>query len=698
MGKCIFPILAPAFPANRKDVNILEQHFFNIRPSGHNRSKAISPYNGADSGGYASENENGGFDFNINGESHKSRTQHNNTKSVGSITKHCTGINIFTAVLAAVFFAVGIFIPRGLTSRIFFFAAYALSGYDIMLSIPKKLSEKALPDKNFFIAVSTFCAFVSEHFAEAAAVMLLFRITGTLEEFVISGCTRTIKSKFLAKPEKATVIRGGSPVYCKPEKVYVGEKVIVNVGEKIPLDGKVVSGESLIDISPLYGQSSPAGVKAGSPVLSGCVNLKAPIVIEVTAPFAKSVSAKIISVNRCAMCGKAAPEKFIAEAAKHYMPFSCAAAVAVAAAAPFIFGDTFGVWLYRALIFLVISCPSSFVSSVSLIFLNAVASLSENGILVKSSETIEAIRNLHTVAFAKSGILTYGNPCVRAVITVDGISEADVLSLAAAAESGSAHPFAKAIMDAKPGFKPIVPDSSSFHEYPGKGIHLVSDKYDIFVGSSEFFTEQKIEFFPADSKYDTVYVAINGKFIGVILISDNIRSDAESTITALKGCGIKKTVLFTGDCEAAAKSTAGALGIDEYFSSQSARQKAEKIRNINVALPKGQASAFIGRAAYDASALAAADIGITTGGFATETDAAAADIIFMPNDIGKLPKAVKLSKNAHSKALLSILLAFSVKAILMFLAACGFMTMWLALIIDTAAAVIAVLGSIRGAE
>ena len=460
----------------------MEQHFFNFRPSEHNRSKVGSKYSNPFADGTGSEKAcfNPFFPYSRSCRNdcphcdiHLGSKEHS-----GSYTcSHCRPkINKFTITASIFLFILGMLIPNKPSSNILFVTSYILSAYPVILSLLKNLSVVSLFDKNFIITFVSACIFPFDRFAEASAVMLLFRFGEAFEEYTVQNSVRAVKSMLIPKPGIVTVIRNGRQIRCKPEDVDVGEIIFVKAGEKFPLDGKISEGKTMLDMSPIMGKSSPVSAEEGSPVLSGCVNLSDAVSVEVTSPYNKSTISQITNITKNASLHKSSFEKSISLIAGYYTPVVCAISALTAFVAPLIFGGKFSEWIYRALIFLAVSCPCALALSIPLAYFGSIASFAKNGILIKDGDTIQNLCKLHTVAFDKTGTITDGKMSVRAAISVDGVSEEDLLSIAATAEYGLDHPVANAIVSAVPGFVPAEVGNFSRTEYPGKGVHFHSDK------------------------------------------------------------------------------------------------------------------------------------------------------------------------------------------------------------------------------
>lgn len=495
------------------------------------------------------------------------------------------------------------------------------------------------------------------------------------------------------RPDSATVIRGGEFISVAPDSISVGETIVVKSGEKIPLDGVIVTGQSTLDTRALTGESVPRTVTAGDEALSGCINLDSMLTIQVTKEYSESTATKIIDLVENASSRKAPTENFITTFARYYTPVVVILAALLAIIPPLAFGGEWIDWIHRGFVFLVISCPCALVISIPLAFFGGIGSASRHGILIKGSNYLEALNSLETVVFDKTGTLTKGAFNVTDIIAENGFTAEQVLELAAIAECGSTHPIARSIMDAYG--KKLDRADISFTEIAGRGTIVQRGNTRILAGNSSLMENENVDYVKCSSAGTKVYVAIDGKFSGCILISDELKKDSKKAIAALKRAGVKKTVMLTGDNEQIAEAVASQLGIDEFHSQLLPTQKVEKLEELDRQKSSGGKLAFVGDGINDAPVLARADIGIAMGGLGSDAAIEAADVVLMTDEPSKLTEAIKIAKATRRIVVQNIVFALIIKGVFLLLGALGIAGMWIAVFGDVGVALIAVLNSMR---
>ena len=531
-------------------------------------------------------------------------------------------------------------------------------------------------------------------YPEAVAVMLFYEVGELFQSYAINKSRKSIADMMDIKPEYANVIRDNKSEKVEPDEVQIDEIIEIKPGERVPLDAIIIKGESTLDTSALTGESFPVEVREGATILSGCININALILAKVTKEYFDSTVNKVLDLVENAAAKKSTSERLITRFAKIYTPIVISLAVLLAILPPIISGEyNFRLWIFRALSFLVVSCPCAFVISVPLSFFSGIGAASRVGVLIKGGNYLETLSKVDTVVFDKTGTLTKGVFNVQKVVVVDkNIKEDEFISLVAVAESGSNHPISKSIQ--KYYNKEIDKNSiNSIKEISGKGIEAIVNNMKILVGN------EKLANVPNDLIIDDIgtilYVEIDNKFTGYIVISDEIKKDAEKAIEGLKDIGIKKSIMFTGDIEKVAKKVGENLGLDEIYSNLLPQDKVSKfeeiIKNKN---SKGNV-VFVGDGINDAPVLARADVGIAMGAMGSDAAIEAADVVIMTDEPSKIVTAIKSSKKTMKIAMQNIALAFGVKAIALILSALGIADMWMAVFADTGVTILAVLNSFR---
>ena len=603
---------------------------------------------------------------------------------------------IIAAVLMLIFVITD---PQGWLGFVLFLIAYLTIGYDILIKACKGIRNKQPFDENFLMAVATLGAMGLGDYKEAAAVMLFYQTGELFQSIAVGRSRRNISQLMDIRPDYANIENAdGELEQVDPDEVAIGSIIVVKPGEKIPIDGTIVEGSTTLDTAALTGESVPRDAKCGDEALSGCINLSGVIKIKTSREFGESTVSKILDLVENASSKKSKSEAFITRFARVYTPAVCAGALALAIIPPVVslaMGNpsAWDVWLYRALTFLVISCPCALVISIPLTFFAGIGGASNAGVLVKGSNYLEGLSEVRNVVFDKTGTLTRGVFEVSGVYN-NTVDEAVLLEYAAYAECYSDHPISKSLKAAYG--KPIDPERvADVHEISGNGVTAVFDGKSVAAGNARLMSSLGIEVPPCDEPGTLVHVAVNGTYCGVILISDKLKDGAKDAIAALKQSGIKKTVMLTGDAKRIADATAAELGIDEVYSELLPAGKVSKVEELLGGLGGKEKLAFVGDGINDAPVLSRADIGIAMGALGSDAAIEAADIVLMDDDPRKISKAIRISRKALRIVHENICFAIGVKVICLVLVAVGIANMWFGIFADVGVMVIAVLNAIR---
>lgn len=596
---------------------------------------------------------------------------------------------------ALVIFAFGfLFKSVELVSLALFTVAYALAGYDVLYRAVRNILRGQIFDENFLMAIATVGAFAIGDFAEGAAVMLFYQVGELFQSYAVNQSRKSITELMNIRPDFANVLREGEYVTVDPEEVLVGETILVKPGEKVPLDGTIIEGSTTLDTAALTGEALPREVKAGEEVISGCINLNGIILVQVNKEFEESTVAKILDLVENASSKKAKAENFITKFAKYYTPIVVIVAAILAIIPPILIPDaSFKDWLYRALIFLVVSCPCALVISIPLGFFGGIGGASKQGILIKGSNYLEALANTRTVVFDKTGTLTKGNFAVTSINTSSG-SEDDLLELAAKAEYYSNHPISNSIKKAY-GKEITEDDIKDVNELPGYGVKAIVNEKTVLAGNERLMKENNVDYVPCKEVGTIVYVAAEGAFLGSIVIADEIKSDAKVAILDLKKAGIRRTVMLTGDAKQVGEKVASELKIDDVYTNLLPGDKVEKLEKLLSAKNPKETLAYVGDGINDAPVLARADIGIAMGGLGSDAAIEAADIVIMEDEPSKIATAIGISRKTLRIVKQNIVFALGVKILVLILAAFGMSNMWEAVFADVGVSVIAILNAIR---
>ena len=599
------------------------------------------------------------------------------------------------AVVYAIGMALTVFakLPT-LAELAFLIVAYVILGWDVVWQAVKNITRGQVFDEHFLMSVSTIGAFAIGEYPEAVAVMLFYQVGEFFQSLAVKRSRKSISDLMDIRPDSATVKRNGVLQVVSPESVAVGEIIVVKPGEKIPLDGIVVDGESMLDTKALTGESVPRSIRKGDEALSGCINQSGLLTLKVTKSFGESTVSKITDLVENASARKAPTENFITTFARYYTPVVVGMAAVLAIIPPLVLGGGWSEWLRRGFVFLIVSCPCALVISIPLTFFGGIGAASKRGVLVKGSNYLEALNKVSVVVFDKTGTLTKGVFEVANIIPAAGYQKEQVLEYAAQAESYSNHPIAKSIL-ATYG-KPIDQKQfSGFEEISGHGISVMVQGKKVLAGNSKLMESEKIAYAACDAAGTKVYVAADGSYVGCILIADEVKPDSKCAIAELKKIGVEKTVMLTGDDERIGKSVADELGLDAYYAQLLPDQKVEKLEMLDKQKRQGSKLAFVGDGINDAPVLARADVGIAMGGLGSDAAIEAADVVLMTDEPSKLVEAIDVAKATKRIVMQNIVIALGIKSVFLVLGALGMAGMWEAVFGDVGVTIIAVLNAMR---
>ena len=579
-------------------------------------------------------------------------------------------------------------------SLIVFMVSYILVGGDVLYKALKNIKNGRIFDENFLMTVATVGAISIGEPSEPVGVMLFYKIGEYLQELAVGKSRKSISDLMQIRPDVANLKVGNSLKVVDPEEVEIGDYIVVKPGEKVPLDGLVVEGNSMVDTSALTGESVLRTVNKGDELLSGFINKNALLTVQVTKDFSESTVSKILDMVENASSKKSKTENFISVFSRYYTPIVVTLAALLAILPPvFIKGALFSEWIHRGLIFLVVSCPCALVLSIPLSYFSGIGVASKHGILIKGSNYLEALRYVDTVVFDKTGTLTEGVFDVVKVKSVD-VSEDELMKFASIAEANSNHPIAKSIL--KYYDKQI--DLNKIEEYEEIAAHGIKAKYEnstVLAGNEKLMKTNNIKIERSTEIGTIVYVAVNNKFVGYIVIADKIKEDSKDAIKKIKEQGIKKTVMLTGDNKDVADSVAKRLKLDKVFSNLLPNEKVEKIEELYLSRSEKEKIAFVGDGINDAPVLARVDVGIAMGGLGSDAAIEAADIVIMTDEPSKIAQGIKISKKTYKIVWQNIIFALAVKLIVLILGAAGMASMWEAVFADVGVALIAVLNAMR---
>ena len=600
--------------------------------------------------------------------------------------------------IGAVCLAAGIVLPfQGLTELIIFGAAYLLWGGAVLLKAGQNIIRGSIFDENFLMSVATLGAFAIGEYPEAVAVMVFYQVGELLQGYAVNRSRTSIRQLMDIRPAYARIIEAGGTKKVSPELVKTGAKILVRPGERIPLDGRVLQGASFLDVSALTGEAMPREIKEGDEILSGSINQTGLLRIVVTRVYKDSTVSRILSLVEDAASRKAQTERFITRFARYYTPAVVAGAVLLALLPPLLLpGETFAVWAYRALVFLVISCPCALLISIPLGFFGGIGGASRRGILVKGANFLEALSQVDTVVFDKTGTLTRGSFAVSGIFPAPGFASTDLLRYGALAASHSSHPVSLSILQAWGNETEKHEASYSFTEIPGQGVRTETPYGTVLMGNGKLMQSHTIPYHEEGGTEGTVvHVAVAGKYAGSMVVSDEIREDAASAMRRLRSLGVRNIVMLTGDKISVAAALGKKLGLDAVFAELLPHQKVEKIEELEKQKRPGKKIAFVGDGINDAPALMRADIGIAMGGVASDAAVEAADVVLMTGEPSKLAEAISVGRRTKGIVIQNVVFALGTKGFILLLGAMGIASMWEAVFADVGVTLLAVLNALR---
>ena len=578
-------------------------------------------------------------------------------------------------------------------NNIIFIIAYFIIGYDILLKAFKNIKREKVFDENFLMSVATIGALSIGNIPEAVSVMLFYQVGELFQSYAVNKSRKSVADLMDIRPDYANVIRNDKNIIVYPNEVNIEETILVKPGEKIPLDGIIIEGKSMLNTIALTGEAVPKIVGKGDKVVSGCVNSEGVLKIKVTKKFGESTVSKILELVENASSRKSSSEAFITRFAKYYTPIVCAIALVLAILPPLILNQPFNTWIYRALSFLVVSCPCALVVSIPLSFFGGIGASSSIGVLVKGSNYLEALSNAEIVVCDKTGTLTEGVFKVQKIEAIS-ISDEELLKYAAYAESFSNHPIALSLKEAY-GKKIDNKKITDTKEISGKGVLAKIDGKEVLVGNEKLLKEKNIEFNKSKDIGTIVYVVINNKYSGYIVISDKIKEDSYKAVSSLKKNNVKKIVMLTGDKTDTSREVSEKLKLDEFHSELLPQDKVKKVEKLMLEKTNDGKLLFIGDGINDAPVLALSDIGVAMGGLGSDAAIEAADIVIMNDEPSKIAEAINISRKTMRIVKENIVFAITVKMVVLVLSALGIATMWFAVFADVGVSVIAILNALR---
>ncbi len=629
------------------------------------------------------------------------RIENNNKREEkqGRSHSHGEGENrkeMIRLIIGAVFFAVAIIFKfTNIVEFVLYLISYVLVGGEVVLRAVKNIIRGEVFDENFLMTIATVGAFFIGEYPEGVAVMLFYQVGEFFQDVAVNRSRKSITALMDIRPDFANLKVGEELKKVSPEEVKIGENIVIKPGEKVPLDGIILGGKSMVDTSALTGESVPRTVQIGDAVLGGFINKNGLLTVEVTKEFGESTVSKILSLVENASSKKAPTENFITKFAKYYTPVVVIVAVFLAIVPPlFISGATFSDWIYRALVFLVISCPCALVISIPLGFFGGIGGASKNGVLVKGGNYLEALNNLEIIIFDKTGTLTKGVFNVTEIRTNEKYSKDELLEYTAYAESFSNHPIAVSILKAY-GKEVNKEEIEGYDEISGHGIKVKVKNKEVLAGNTKLMNKENIKFETSEAAGTVVHIAIDKEYAGYIIISDEVKEDSKEAIRNLKEIGVKKTVMLTGDAKSVGEKIATFLDLDEVHAELLPDQKVEELEKLDkLKSPKGKL-AFVGDGINDAPVLARADIGMAMGGLGSDAAIEAADVVIMTDEPSKIVSAVKIAKRTRKIVWQNIILAIVVKIIVLILGAGGIATMWEAVFADVGVSTLAIINAMR---
>ena len=601
--------------------------------------------------------------------------------------------SLYTILAAAALFVVALLLPvEGVWELLIYLIPYGLIGWRVIWKAIKNISRGQVFDENFLMCVASIGAMCAGDSKEAVAVMLFYQVGELFESCAVGKSRRSIAALMDIRPDVAHVERDGALADVDPEEVEIGERIVIQPGERVPLDGEVIEGASTLDTAALTGESVPREIHPGEDVISGCINLSGVLHVRVNKRFGESTVARILELVENASSNKAKSENFITKFARWYTPVVCLSALLLAVVPSLITGD-WGEWVSRALIFLVVSCPCALVISVPLSFFGGIGGASANGILIKGGNFVETLAQVDTVVFDKTGTLTQGNFEVTA-IHPEKVPEQELLEIAALAENYSTHPISASL---KRAFGLPLDESriSDVEELSGKGVIATVDGKNVAVGNGRLMQYVGVDWHECENSGTIVHVAADGAYMGHIVISDMLKPQSKAAIHALKDCGVKQSVMLTGDRKDVAEAVARELGVDGVYSELLPADKVAQVEKLLAKQQKGEKLAFVGDGINDAPVLSRADVGIAMGALGSDAAIEAADVVLMDDNPQKIATAIRISKRTLTIVHQNIAFALGVKFIVLILSALGLGNMWIAVFADVGVSVLAILNAMR---
>ncbi len=597
-------------------------------------------------------------------------------------------------IVAAVLFLTGNLVPLPEWAEMgIFLICYAVAGWDIVWKAITNILHGQVFDENFLMTIATAGALILGEHSEGVAVMLFYQVGEWFQSYAVSKSRKSITSLMDIRPDYANIEQDGKLVQVDPDEVKIGDTIIVKPGERVPLDGKIIKGTSALDTSALTGESMPREVEPGMDVISGCINQTGILTIQTTKEFGESTVAKILDLVENASDKKGRTENFISRFARYYTPIVVFAALALALLPPLVLQQPFSTWIYRALTFLVISCPCALVISIPLSFFGGIGGSSRIGVLVKGSNYLESLAHAEIVVFDKTGTLTKGSFAVTEIHPVD-MEDSQLLELAAYVEDYSNHPISLSIKAAY-GEKIDSSRISDVQEIAGHGVRAVIDGKKILAGNAKLMEKEHVRYAPSSSVGTVVYLACNRKYAGCIVIEDEIKADAAASIKNLKSSGIRRTVMLTGDADAVGKKVAGRLGLDQAYTELLPADKVDRVEDLLKEKSEKGRLVFVGDGINDAPVLARADVGIAMGGLGSDAAIEAADVVLMTDEPSKIAAVMKIARKTIRIANQNIVFALGIKFLVLILGAIGKANMWAAVFADVGVSIIAILNAIR---
>lgn len=599
--------------------------------------------------------------------------------------------NLIKILACAVLFILFLFLPLdGYIRLLLFMIPYLLVGYDVIINAVKGIFSRNIFSEKLLMTIATIGAFILGEYPEAVAVMLFYQIGELFQSIAVGKSRKSIASLMEICPEYAVVMRDGEEQTVSPDEVMVGETIVIKPGEKIPLDGEIISGSTSVNTSALTGESLPGDRAVGDKVISGSINLTGVIKVTVQSVYTDSTVSKILELVENSSDKKAHVESFITRFARYYTPFVVVSALLLALIPPLISGGEFEKWLSRALVFLVVSCPCALVVSVPLSFFGGIGSASKRGILIKGANYLELLSEIDTVVFDKTGTLTKGNFKVYAVHS-DVMSKAQLLDIAATAESHSTHPVAESIIAAH-GSDIDLSRIGEITEISGMGLCAVVDNKTYYIGNGKLMDKIGADWHDCHVAGTTIHISLESFYLGHIVITDEVKENSADAVSALEKLGIDETVMLTGDNESIAKSISEKVGVKKFYSELLPAQKVEKVEEF---IKNGRKVSFVGDGINDAPVLMRADVGIAMGAMGSDAAIESADIVLMDDNLEKLSEAVRISRKTMRIVWENIIFALGVKAVILVLGALGIANMWIAVFGDVGVMIIAILNSMR---